>query len=182
MGYAPEPVADCQGLLLCGGGDIDPCFYGQVSKGSYPPDALRDWAEWKLIDYYLQRNRPILGICRGMQMLNVVLGGTILQHLPKERWQLHQGKQDVFHSISCSKDGVLSQFFVALNTVNSAHHQILETVSDELRVIAWAKDGSIEAVQGRDLPVLGVQFHPERMGNSPCKGLFDWFIQKVAQE
>ena len=181
MGYASEPVADCQGLLLCGGGDIAPCFYGQVSRGSYPPDELRDQAEWKLIDYYLQRNRPILGICRGMQMLNVALGGTILQHLPKERWQLHQGEQDVYHSMSCSKDGILFRFFDRHGTVNSAHHQVLDTVSDELKVIAWAQDESIEAVQGRDLPVLGVQFHPERMGTTPCKELFHWFIQKVAQ-
>ena len=78
-GYAPQPDPSCRALLLCGGGDLAPQWFGQENRGSHPPDLRRDKAELNLVRTYLAWGRPILGICRGLQVLNVALGGTLLQ-------------------------------------------------------------------------------------------------------
>ena len=80
-GYCPPPDLSCAGLLLCGGGDLDPVLYGQPDQGSQPPDPARDQAELELFRAFYQAGRPILGVCRGMQIINVALGGTLLQDL-----------------------------------------------------------------------------------------------------
>ena len=81
-GYCPEPDLTCDGLLLAGGGDIAPERYGQGMEGSLPPDPLRDEAELALFRAFYGAGKPILGICRGHQLINVALGGTLIQDLP----------------------------------------------------------------------------------------------------
>ena len=90
-GYCPPPDLSCAGLLLCGGGDLDPVLYGQPDQGSQPPDPARDQAELELFRAFYQAGRPILGVCRGMQIINVALGGTLLQDLGDVRrpYQTH---------------------------------------------------------------------------------------------
>lgn len=88
-GYCPPPDLSCAGLLLCGGGDLDPVLYGQPDQGSQPPDPTRDQAELELFRTFYQAGRPILGVCRGMQIINVALGGTLLQDLGDVRRPSH---------------------------------------------------------------------------------------------
>jgi putative glutamine amidotransferase len=88
-GYAPEPDLSCHGLVLCGGGDVLPSLYGQENTASSLLDLRRDEAEQNLIHAYAQAGKPILGICRGMQILNVAFGGTLIQDLPQEQRPFH---------------------------------------------------------------------------------------------
>ncbi len=163
--YSPAPDPGCAGLLLCGGGDLDPALFGQEDRGSHPPDPVQDRAELALVRYYLRAGKPILGICRGMQVLNVALGGTLIQDLPPAQTQRHlgQGDQDRIHPISLAPGGFLEKLYGASLTVNSWHHQAVDRLGEGLVPSAWAAEGVLEALELRDKPVFGVQFHPERM-------------------
>lgn len=181
-GYAPEPAPHCLGLVLCGGGDLDPAWFGQEDRGSHPPDPRRDEAELALVRTWLSWGRPILGICRGMQVINVALGGTLFQDLGAERAALHQGEEDVFHPIRTAEGSLLAHLFGPSAAVNSAHHQAAGRLGAELTATAWAPDGTIEGLEHQRLPVTGVQFHPERLpetgGIHPGGCLFRWLIQQ----
>lgn len=163
--YSPPPDLGCAGLLLCGGGDLDPGLFGQEDRGSQPPDPVRDRAELELVQSYLRAGKPILGICRGMQVINVALGGTLLQDLPYPARQRHLGQEDrdQVHPIALSPGGFLSALYGASLTVNSWHHQAVDRLGEGLVSSAWAAEGFPEALEHRNAPVLGVQFHPERM-------------------
>lgn len=163
--YSPAPDPGCAGLLLCGGGDLDPALFGQEDRGSHPPDPVQDRAELALVRYYLQAGKPILGICRGMQVLNVALGGTLIQDLPPAQTQRHlgQGDLDQIHPISLAPGGFLEKLYGASLTVNSWHHQAVDRLGEGLVPSAWAPESVLEALELRDKPVFGVQFHPERM-------------------
>lgn len=179
-GYAPAPDPRCLGLVLCGGGDLEPALFGQENRGSHPPDSVRDQAELALVRSFLAWKRPILGICRGLQVLNVALGGTLIQDLPPERTALHQGGEDVFHPIRTAPGSLLAQCFGPELLVNSAHHQGVDLLGAQLNATAWAPDGTIEALEHTALPAVGVQFHPERLpelcGTRPGDRLFSWLI------
>ena len=151
---------DCDGLLLPGGGDIHPDFYGQLWQECKGVDWQRDTEELWLCREFLERGKPVLGICRGMQMLNVALGGTLLQHVEGHG---PVGGQDGLHLVTvqrgCFLDGLYGRRFV----VNTAHHQALDELGYGLSPIQWAPDGVVEGVVHRTLPVWGVQWHPERL-------------------
>lgn len=181
-GYAPPPDSACLGLVLCGGGDMDPRLFGQENCGSHPPDPRRDQAELELVRAYCSRQKPILGICRGLQVLNVALGGTLIQDLGPEKRAAHQGEEDVFHPIRTAEGSLLAHLFGPSAAVNSAHHQAAGRLGAELTATAWAPDGTIEGLEHQRLPVTGVQFHPERLpetgGIHPGGCLFRWLIQQ----
>ena len=181
-GYAPQPDPSCRALLLCGGGDLAPQWFGQENRGSHPPDLHRDKAELNLVRTYLTWGRPILGICRGLQVLNVALGGTLLQDLGPERSALHQGPQDVFHPIRTREASLLEQLFGPSSTVNSAHHQGANRLGRDLVSTAWAPDGTVEGLEHQGAPAVGVQFHPERLPGHPAaaRALFQWLITQAA--
>ena len=162
-GYAPEPDLTCDGLLLCGGGDVDPSRFGQECHGSNPPDLTRDRAEFALFDAFFQAGKPILGICRGMQVINIALGGTLIQDLPSEQLPFHTGEADMVHSLRCAPDSFLEEFYGPQVQVNSSHHQAVDRLGTGLEAAAWAEGDLVEAVAHREKPVWGVQFHPERM-------------------
>ena len=178
-GISPEPDPSCDALVLCGGGDLDPALFGQEDQGSQPPDRERDRAEIALLEAYLTWNRPVLGICRGMQVLNVFLGGTLIQDLPLDWQAAHRGDEDVYHTIRCRPGSLLERLLGPCPLVNSAHHQAVDRLGHDLRACAWAPEGFVEGVEHIALPVLGVQFHPERL-SGPGRGegstLFDWLI------
>ena len=157
--------------MLCGGGDLDPAWFGQEDRGSHPPDPRRDEAELALVRTWLSWGRPILGICRGMQVISVALGGTLFQDLGAERAALHQGEEDVFHPIRTAPGSLLESLFGESALVNSAHHQGVDQLGEGLVPAAWAPDGTLEGLEHRSLPVVGVQFHPERLptaGETAC--------------
>lgn len=178
-GICPQPDPSCDGLVLCGGGDLDPALFGQENRGSHPPNRERDRAELLLSETYLTWEKPVLGICRGMQVLNVFLGGTLIQDLPPAWRASHQGEEDVYHPVSCRPGSLLEHLLGACPVVNSAHHQAVDRLGRDLEASAWASEGFAEGFEHRTLPVLGVQFHPERLsgpGRGDGSALFDWLI------
>lgn len=183
-GFCPAPDLSCAGLILCGGGDLDCALFGQTNQGSNPPDRDRDRAELALFRAFYAAGRPILGICRGMQVINVALGGTLIQDLPQAQRVFHTwGPGDQVHPVACREGTLLHTWYGPLCAVNSAHHQALDRLGEGLRAAAWSESGVIEAVDLPGFPLLGVQFHPERMSFA-CRRLdtvdgravFDWFL------
>ena len=161
---------DCDALLLPGGGDMEPWRYGQDNIACRNLEPARDALELELLERFTALRKPILGICRGMQSVNVFFGGTLLQDIPGHS-QI-QGA-DRLHAVRTSP-GV----FAALDavSVNSAHHQAVDKLGDGLRAEQWAPDGVIEALRHADLPVWGVQWHPERLDNPAGERLFRVFL------
>ena len=163
-GYCPGPELSCAGLLLCGGGDPEPGLFGQENRGSEPPDRERDRAELELMAAFLSAGRPVLGICRGMQMLNIFLGGTLIQNLPPESLVFHgRAGRDLVHPLRTAPGSLIHQLYGPRMQVNSTHHQAVDRLGEGLAATAWAESGFAEVIEHRSLPVLGVQFHPERM-------------------
>ncbi len=170
------------GLLLTGGGDIAALAYDQDPVRVWGPDPERDAFEILLVQEARRRKLPIFAICRGIQILNVAYGGTLIQHL--ETGQQHaprRAEEAIYHRISVDPESLLYQL-LGRDTlvVNSYHHQALHQLGDGLRDVAWASDGTIEAVESTEPGhfVLGVQFHPERMLEGPeARILFQAFVQ-----
>lgn len=156
---------DCGGLLLPGGGDIDPARYGQAPAGSEEPDLQRDAAELQLVREFVARGRPILGICRGIQMINVALGGDLIQDIPTAQDHRHDPVTgDKVHHVTAGEDSFLAPLYGTEFSVNSSHHQALGRIAPGLRVAARSReDGVVEAVEWPEKAIYGVQWHPERM-------------------
>lgn len=163
-GYCPAPDLSCDGLLLCGGKDVQPHLFGQENRGSLAPDPARDAAELALLRAFWPTGKPILGICRGMQLLNIFLGGTLVQDLPDHLRPFHQGqKGDAVHPILADEGSLLHRWYGPVFPVNSHHHQVLDRIGAGLTVTARSEGGCPEAAEHPGRPVLAVQFHPERM-------------------
>ena len=170
------------GLLITGGGDIDPVRYGRENERSSEIDGRRDVWELALVAGARRRGLPTLGICRGCQSVNVVAGGTLHQHvwgtehhrhlMNEERTRLATDHHDVELS------GLLKEIYgTGRRRVNTLHHQSIADLGPGLSVAATAPDGIIEGVAGEDgWPVVAVQWHPERMDPADERPLFDWLI------
>lgn len=157
---AMEDAAPCGALLLPGGGDLNPALYGQENRGSHPWDSGRDALELALTERFLAARRPILGICRGMQVLNVALGGTLAQDFSGHD---QVNGADRMHCVAAEPGSLMEQLYGGAFAVNSAHHQGVARPGCGLRVTLRSPDGRAEAVEHGTLPVLGVQWHPERL-------------------
>lgn len=171
---------DCDGLLLPGGGDLHPKFYGAVMENCNGVDTKRDSEELTLCRDFIAQGLPVLGICRGLQVLNVALGGTLEQHIPNHS---QVNGQDRIHFTCCSSGQWLEALYGRRFAVNSAHHQSIQQLGWGLDAVQWAEDGVIEGVAHRTLPVYGVQWHPERLWEGGKKWdtvdgsqLFSWFL------
>jgi putative glutamine amidotransferase len=162
--------AGAAGLVLTGGGDVDPAIYGQRRHPrTYNISLRRDRFELNLLRQALERDLPVLAICRGMQVLNVHLGGTLEQHIADSPDRLDHDRDrtraEPAHDIDLDGDSVLTDVLEAARLpVNSHHHQGLGEVAEPLQEVGWADDGVLEAVVSRDHTwVVGVQWHPEAM-------------------
>jgi putative glutamine amidotransferase len=169
-GAAARVLDGLDGLILTGGKDVDPARYGrQPHPTTDEPDRLRDAWEFALLDEALRRGIPVLGICRGAQMLNVALGGTLHQHLPDVIGHTHHQKGNAVFGTSAvwTEPGTrLADLIGASSDAQCYHHQAIDRVGDGLIVSARDDDGVIEAVEldRRSRPdhwVVGVQWHPE---------------------
>ena len=161
-----ETLAALDGLLLPGGSDLEPELYGQEPHPeTYGVVPERDRAELALLEGALERELPVLAICRGSQVLNVARGGDLVQHLPDVLGhERHKEDPGVFgeHDIRIEPRSLLGALLGEHAPIKSHHHQGFGRVGDGLREVAWADDGTIEAVEDPDRPFLvGVLWHPE---------------------
>lgn len=151
-------VARLDGLLLSGGEDVDPARSG--AAGARKTSPARDDAELALLGAARARELPVLGICRGLQLLNVALGGTLVDGLDAHD-RRHAPFAEPGHPIDCAPGSALAALYGARTEVNSVHRQGIGELGAGLRVAARAPDGLVEAVEHDHEPLLGVQWHPE---------------------
>ena len=162
--YLPAPDLSCDGLLLTGGEDVDPALFSQENRGSRGIDRARDEAELALLDAFCGAGKPVLAICRGHQVVNVWLGGALIQDLGPELVPFHQKeKGDQVHLVQAERGTLLRRLYGPVFPVNSSHHQGLGRLGRGRRGTAWAEDGVVEAAELDALPIISVPFHPERM-------------------
>lgn len=182
------------GLLIPGGDDVNPERYGaERHPKTEPPDDAHDAVEIYLTRKAVAERLPLLAICRGMQILNVALGGSLIQHIPDQvpnairhefDYDDYTRRADVTHTVESVPGSRLAGIMGALQIgVNSFHHQAVERLAESLRAVACAPDGIIEAVEGGPGFVLGVQWHPEDMfeADAGMLGLFRAFVQQIMQ-
>ena len=162
----------CDILCLAGGGDVNPYFYGQRNISSTNLDTFRDLAELELTYLFISKNKPIIAICRGLQLLNVYFGGSILQNINNHS---QVNGQDYYHKIITLKNGLLSEYKSKI-IVNSAHHQAVDILGKNLIVDSISLDGVIESFYHKYLPIYAFQFHPERLKD---KLLLNFIIKKI---
>lgn len=165
---AARYLAMVQGIVLAGGGDLDPAHYGgDTHETLYGLDAERDALELALARAIVERRAPALAICRGMQVLNVALGGTLIEHLPAVVGEdvLHRAppRNPVAHPVRVKAGSRLAQVAGGTDFAPmSWHHQAIRTPAPGLETVATAPDGTIEAVELKDHPwLIAVQWHPE---------------------
>lgn len=169
------------GLVLPGGGDIVPELFGQTNQGSMDIDATLDCLQLKLLGEFCKQGKPVLGICKGMQVINVYFGGTIMQHLPTAYAHAYQNG-DQFHMTIATKESLLSKIYGSRFSVNSAHHQGIDRLGKGLVAVQFAEDEVVEGLVHKELPIIGVQWHPERMKDTEGKAedgyrLLEFWIQ-----
>lgn len=159
-------IAICDALILPGGGDITPAFFGEKNHGSLNIDTELDILQFQALDLCIREKKPVLGICKGMQIINVGLGGTIVQNLKTA--EMHKYSDgDQYHATVVKNASWLHKLYGCNITVNSAHHQSIGKTGAGLRVIQYCEaDGCPEALVHDILPILGVQWHPERLDAS----------------
>ena len=180
------------GLLLSGGGDIEASIFGEEKlPESGEPNLKRDAFELSITPLAVERQMPVFGICRGMQVLNVALGGTIYQDIPVqlgipcEKHRQEKPYSAPYHEVLLERNGLFASIVGSDSVMtNSMHHQSLKDIAESLVVEGRTADGVIEAVSSRENEgVFGVQFHPEYLQeNDPAlAGLFRHFIVKAAE-
>jgi putative glutamine amidotransferase len=159
-----EAILDlCDGLVLTGGDDIDPKYFHEENQGlSKGVEPLVDELDQRIISYAVKNKKPLLGICRGMQAINVFSGGSIYQDIGTNH-------QRVTHEVTTYPNRFLN--WEKTITVNSYHHQAVRRISEGYQVIAKHQDGTIEAIIHQDLPIIGVQWHPELISDSESSRL-----------
>ena len=155
------------GFVFAGGSDIAPAFYGEEDRGTISPDLGRDSFELALCREALEKNRPLLGICRGCQLLNVALGGSLIQDLPdvKDDWGLHRRPDIVrgyVHDVKITVPTLFPNNRGETMKVNSMHHQAVGRLAKQAEAAARTEDGIIEAIWAPAYKyAVGVQWHPE---------------------
>ncbi len=182
---APSVVDGLDGLLLTGGGDVAPSCYGaDIEPETADVDTERDVSEIALVAAACEADIPILGICRGMQLLNVAFGGTLRQHVGVTNGVVHRqgaGRYEKVHRVELDPSCRLARLVghVQLD-VNSIHHQGINEVGDSLVAVGFSADGLPEALESREYRVLAVQWHPECIPEAvESKDLFAWLIAQA---
>jgi putative glutamine amidotransferase len=188
-------LSTCHGLLLTGGEDVNPVYYGKLNELSKCEeiDNYRDSLELALINRALLVRMPVFGICRGEQILNVAIGGTLLTDIPTDvgtqvAHRCPPGSKGCLHSVKIDRQSDLYQLTGVENgMVNSYHHQAVDMVAPGMKITALSENGVAEAIE-RELPlgksfIMGVQWHPEKADQNPdlSKPLADNFLEQAGK-
>lgn len=187
---APEEAAHAlgvvHGLLVTGGGDVAPArYHAKPVPETRNVDPARDAFDFALLDAAIETGLPVLATCRGMQVLNVMLGGSLVQHVPAVTGQRHDRSDrwnDVVHSVRVDPDSHLAEALGCTTIqVNSIHHQAVCDPAPGTRPVAWAEDETVEAIELPGSPhVVAVQWHPELLEDHPAhQGLFRQLVERA---
>lgn len=185
-GFVSEDFA---ALLLPGGGDVDPSFFGQENCGSRTIEKELDIAQLHMADVFVREKKPVLGICKGCQVINIYFKGDIIQDLENNvHHQSFQG-QAVKHKAVTLKDNAYYELFGGDEIIiNSSHHQAIDRLGNGLRACQYSDDHVVEAIQHESLPIIGTQWHPERMAyNKHIEGeadgtfIFEYFKKLITE-
>ena len=195
-GVSKDAYADLNGLLLTGGPDIDPRYYGEETHETTDIHPYRDRLELPLFERAIKDDLPVFGICRGIQIMNVAIGSNLYQDIPSQfadrlTHKILENEDDSWHNIVIQQGSLLNEITSnRVVEVNSRHHQAVKVIGDGFTVAAQSKDGIIEAIEDRSKRfVLGVQYHPERMFKEPSSKelkehaarLFEAFIAAASE-
>jgi gamma-glutamyl-gamma-aminobutyrate hydrolase PuuD len=182
-GADATPLLDrVDGLVLTGGADVDPAFYGEEPHPLTEAERDRDELELPLVRAAIERGVPVLAICRGHQVVNVALGGTLIQHLdnPEHIGDSAGNRSEIRHPrVRVDPHSVLGELLgVSEIATNSLHHQAVGRLAPGLRATAWADDGVIEGLETPDGILLSVQCHPEELTDTQAwaRRLFEAFV------
>lgn len=164
LSYIPSiletQIEECDGFLIPGGNDVDPSLYHQpLDASTVLCNPLESFVEKEILDHAVRSKKPILGICKGIQIINVFFGGSLYQDIPNH--------QNVYHNIHINERTC---------QVNSFHHQAIKTLAPTFNAIATSDDGIIEAIVHSTLPIIAIQLHPELDLSDPInRYVFDEF-------
>ena len=186
---AAEAVCRCDGLLLPGGGDVEPAYYGQARDPKcQEPNVRRDKGEMAMLAAFYPTEKPILAICRGIQLLNVFRGGTLHQDIGDLQDFSHSDfacRGRGIHKVDITPGTCLAAIEgVETELVNSMHHQAVDRLGEGLTVSARSRDGFVEAVEAENRPFcLGIQWHPEHMSKKYPRqqAIFHAFVKACRQ-
>ncbi len=177
------------GLLLSGGADISPERWGasleqydtdpETNLPSPEPELERDEFELATYDAAAARGMAILGICRGHQIVNVGNGGSLHQHVPVHA-RFDEPPHAKVHEVAIEPDSLLGGLYGTSATVNSLHHQTIDTLATDLRATAHSDDGVIEGIEHRELPIVSVQWHPEMLTTRDTDPIFGWLVDTAS--
>lgn len=183
-----DELKDCEALFLPGGGDINPAYWKEEINGSNKPNDFLDKKQYEITDYFIKAEKPVFGICRGMQLINVYFGGSLIQDIDSKN--IHAGIEglgaDRVHEVEVLKSSFLSEMYGEKFWVNSYHHQALGRIGEGLEVLLKAEGNVVEAIAHEDKKIFGVQFHPERMSflnlredTIDGKHIFEYFMSLI---
>jgi putative glutamine amidotransferase len=177
-------VSHCTAIIATGGGDVDPANYAG-SAGSpellMDVDPWRDTNEFAVVRHAMAQGKRVLGVCRGIQLLAVIDGGTLIFDLAEKGFDGHweeERQYEPVHLVRAEPGSTAAQVLGPVEWVNSIHHQAVADPGQTLRATAWSDDGVIEAIEAPGL--LGVQWHPERLANTDPRHLapFAWVVEQ----
>lgn len=187
---ARQYIAQVDGLLLAGGQDVSPLLYGEEPIPALTATSpKRDAFEIALVKEAVQQKKPILAVCRGIQLVNVAYGGSLYQDLTHSYPDLavQHVQQTMYdngaHTVNLDPDSRLAAIYGSTYVVNSYHHQAIKVLAEPFKAVAWSKDHLIEGIEAKDpdVSLVGVQWHPELMVHSDEKmqQLFTEFVSRV---
>lgn len=179
-----EVVSKLDGIVLSGGADVDPAIHSpeeDPSLSKFEPG--RDVHEFEILNEAIEKDVPVLGICRGIQVINVHAGGTLFQDIP-DHANINKPYDDQHHKVCFEPGSILSGIYGSEISVNSLHHQAIKKIGDGIKAVGWSKEGEateevIEAIETDSNRILAVQWHPELLpGVNP---IFSWLIDQATK-
>jgi putative glutamine amidotransferase len=176
----PRDFADhLDGVLLTGGADIGPERYGHAAETDlFPPETERDDFEFALLERAIERELPVLGICRGLQLINIHAGGTLHQDVPPHA-RYDVAPDVAAHVVEFVEGSMLRDLYGERRPVNSLHHQTVRELGGGLKATGLADDGTVEGLESDDGRLLAVQWHPEMMRTRADDPVFGWLVQEA---